>query len=201
MMAPAAPTPSASVPAGVPVPGNIPMSSESRAASIPLNMEGAGGASSIPIPTAEEYEKDIYPAEEYGADSIPTASMPSAEELSNENAENSDIPELSEYGESAAQSLRAEPPSSSMPFQPDFAARESAAPEIAAASAPGTMIDFSAPIQPIQPLQPDQAASSAEGSEKPVKYYTFGHIALCLAAVGVMAVVAGIFAGLYFSVI
>ncbi len=35
---------------------------------------------------------------------------------------------------------------------------------------------------------------------KPVKYYTFGHIALCLCAVAVMAVVAGVFAGLYFSV-
>ncbi len=33
------------------------------------------------------------------------------------------------------------------------------------------------------------------------KYYTFGHIALCLAAVAVMAITAGVFAGLYFSVI
>ena len=37
--------------------------------------------------------------------------------------------------------------------------------------------------------------------EKPEKYYTFGHLMLCLAAVGVMAIVAGVFAGLYFSVI
>ncbi len=37
--------------------------------------------------------------------------------------------------------------------------------------------------------------------EKSEKYYTFGHLMLCLAAVGVMAIVAGIFAGLYFSVI
>ena len=35
----------------------------------------------------------------------------------------------------------------------------------------------------------------------PEKYYTFGHIAMCLAAVAVMAIVAGVFAGLYFSVI
>lgn len=32
------------------------------------------------------------------------------------------------------------------------------------------------------------------------KYYTFGHLALCLAAVALMAIVAGVFAGLYFSV-
>lgn len=33
------------------------------------------------------------------------------------------------------------------------------------------------------------------------KYYTFKHIALCLAAVALMAIVAGVFAGLYFSAI
>ena len=37
--------------------------------------------------------------------------------------------------------------------------------------------------------------------EKPEKYYTFGHLAMCLAAVAVMAIVAGVFAGLYFSAI
>ncbi len=37
--------------------------------------------------------------------------------------------------------------------------------------------------------------------QKVEKYYTFGHIAMCLAAVAVMAIVAGVFAGLYFSVI
>ncbi len=36
---------------------------------------------------------------------------------------------------------------------------------------------------------------------KEEKYYTFKHIVMCLAAVAVMAVTAGIFAGLYFSVI
>lgn len=49
--------------------------------------------------------------------------------------------------------------------------------------------------------EPAASDISAELAEKPAKYYTFGHIALCLAAVGVMAIVAGIFAGLYFSVI
>ena len=37
--------------------------------------------------------------------------------------------------------------------------------------------------------------------QKPEKYYTFGHIALCLVAVAVMAIIAGVFAGLYFSVV
>lgn len=34
---------------------------------------------------------------------------------------------------------------------------------------------------------------------KEVKYYTLGHIILCLTAAGIMALLAGIFAGLYFS--
>lgn len=36
---------------------------------------------------------------------------------------------------------------------------------------------------------------------KEQKYYTLGHIVMCLAAVGIMAIIAGVFAGLYFSVI
>lgn len=46
-----------------------------------------------------------------------------------------------------------------------------------------------------------QVPLSPVPEEKEPKYYTFGHIALCLAAVAVMAIVAGVFAGLYFSVI
>ena len=39
-----------------------------------------------------------------------------------------------------------------------------------------------------------------ENKPKEKKYYTFGHIMLCLSAVALMAIVAGVFAGLYFSV-
>lgn len=40
-----------------------------------------------------------------------------------------------------------------------------------------------------------------EQNEKPEKYYTTKHIVLCLVIAGVMAAAAGVFAGLYFSVI
>lgn len=39
-----------------------------------------------------------------------------------------------------------------------------------------------------------------EKKPKEEKYYTFGHLMLCLSAVALMAIVAGVFAGLYFSV-
>ena len=52
----------------------------------------------------------------------------------------------------------------------------------------------------IQP-QPYQAPPTLQLSEKPMpeRKYTLGHIIMCLAAVAVMAIVAGIFAGLYFG--
>lgn len=41
----------------------------------------------------------------------------------------------------------------------------------------------------------------ADKTEKNRKYYTTAHLVICLAAAGIMAAAAGIFAGLYFSVI
>lgn len=52
----------------------------------------------------------------------------------------------------------------------------------------------SAPV-PVVPVQ------SAISEAKPERKYTFGHIMMCLGAVAVMAIVAGVFAGLYFSVV
>ena len=68
------------------------------------------------------------------------------------------------------------------------------------------------PSQPAAvPMQQNSAVTQSTAFEyslqppapqpKEQKYYTLGHIVMCLAAVGVMAIVAGVFAGLYFSVI
>lgn len=93
---------------------------------------------------------------------------------------------------SAAESISAEKVPVSVPAQTDFASGgASPAPECAevsqGSSAPSEVSGVS--IVP------------AATAEKPEKYYTFGHIAMCLAAVAVMAIVAGVFAGLYFSVV
>lgn len=80
-----------------------------------------------------------------------------------------------------------EPPSSTSNFAP----RPENIPNMGEASA----------AQPgIQP-QPYQAPPTLQLSEKPMpeRKYTLGHIIMCLAAVAVMAIVAGIFAGLYFG--
>lgn len=52
-----------------------------------------------------------------------------------------------------------------------------------------------------QPLMITQEIKSDTAPEvKPERKYTFGHLMMCLAAVAIMAIVAGVFAGLYFSV-
>ena len=69
-----------------------------------------------------------------------------------------------------------------------------------------------APVKPVYMPQEYYAenvkkdtGTSGEIPVKPIaepkteKYYTLGHLLMCLAAVAVMAIVAGVFAGLYFS--
>lgn len=178
----------------VPAPQSIPMSSEDYS-SIPVG----GTSQSIPVQNAEGYS----PIE--GSDSTESViggyggaadSLSVTDEFLSGNTENdvnptlpvSDSAEPANYGENA--SLRLEQPALSTPVQPVFAVQDNtAAPELAAAGTTA-ITDFSAPVQPQPAEEPDKRAK-----------YTFGHIALCLAAVGVMAIVAGIFAGLYFSVI
>ena len=67
----------------------------------------------------------------------------------------------------------------------------------APASAP-----VSAHVLDMEQPAPASALVSAPATQQPAeKCYTFTHIALCLAAVALMAIVAGVFAGLYFSAI
>lgn len=57
---------------------------------------------------------------------------------------------------------------------------------------------YSMPTDGTQAAAP---AASAPSTPKRERKYTLGHIMLCLAAVAIMAITAGIFAGLYFSVV
>lgn len=58
------------------------------------------------------------------------------------------------------------------------------------------------PVYPAQSVNSVPAQPPADAAEKkPERRYTLGHIMMCLAAVAVMAIVAGVFAGLYFSVV
>lgn len=188
---------------GVPVPQSIPTSSEIFAAG---SIRTA--SQSIPAPNAG-YRAETPPAEEsviaerageFTQDAAET--LPFTEGTAPGSAETAEPTEKGfiyepeqEYG---ARTVTEQP---FAPPQPDFAIAGSSA-ELATAggAALSSSIQSAQFAQTVQPV-PVQTAPSEGGSEKPTKYYTFGHIALCLAAVGVMAIVAGVFAGLYFSVI
>lgn len=105
----------------------------------------------------------------------------------------------------AAETPTAQPEQSvpeSVPEQPEPAAQEmpyeQPSPEPSAYEQPQekTGISWGAEVPLSQSPQPTAATA-----EKPVKYYTGTHIALCLVTAGIMAAAAGVFAALYFSVI
>lgn len=93
-------------------------------------------------------------------------------------------------------------------------APETNEPEAAAVSAPE---NYSVPLLPTPnniPTSGESTGANAAGAippaamvaekapiERPERKYTFGHIMMCLAAVAIMAITAGVFAGLYFSVV
>lgn len=70
---------------------------------------------------------------------------------------------------------------------------------------PNTVNPVSVTFRPNQPpmyqQQAPQPIPKAPKKLLPERKYTLGHIIMCLSAVAVMAIVAGIFAGLYFSVV
>ncbi len=79
------------------------------------------------------------------------------------------------------------PETETAPVNPDTAADPYASPAVSVL-----------PETETAPVNPDIAVLPKE--ETPRKY-TLGHLIMCLAASGVMAIAAGIFAGLYFSVV
>lgn len=68
-----------------------------------------------------------------------------------------------------------------------------------APNAPTAPAAQSAPNAPTAPVAPDapEAAKKHTAEHK----YTLGHLIMCLASTAIMAIVAGVFAGLYFSVV
>lgn len=107
---------------------------------------------------------------------------------------------------------------SEMPEMPEAAPPEASSETSAMISAPVTenvpplptpnnipTYGASEPAYPAQPAYPNQNINTVPAQpvpeKRPERKYTLGHIMMCLAAVAVMAIVAGVFAGLYFSVV
>ncbi len=56
-------------------------------------------------------------------------------------------------------------------------------------------------VPPVPPAAPVSPAAAPKKHDAPERRFTLGHIFICLAAVAIMAITAGVFAGLYFSVV
>ncbi len=120
-------------------------------------------------------------------------------------------PAQSESVEAPSYTEPAQPESAEAPSYTEPAQSESVeAPSYTETTSP-TFVDnttgtFSLPA-PGQILSSGESTTSLppilESPAKPLpeRKYTFGHIMLCLGAVAIMAIVAGVFAGLYFSVV
>lgn len=74
---------------------------------------------------------------------------------------------------------------------------------LSAPEASDMQLDANIPIsQPVgQPAPISQPAGQPEQPVQTERRYTIGHIIMCLASTALMAIVAGVFAGLYFSVV
>lgn len=70
----------------------------------------------------------------------------------------------------------------------------------APSAAPVTPVT-AAPVPQVAPVSESIPLPEKKKKEKTEKYYTTKHIVLCLVVAGVMAIAAGVFAGLYLSVI
>lgn len=136
----------------------------------------------------EPSEQREYSAPESETDIPMTEGVPEPSEIASEIT--SEMPTVGSDPESTADNSVTDgaiPTPNTIPSYGESANIYSAPPVYPSVSANGAAItqEIKAPTAPV---------------EKPERKYTFGHLMLCLAAVAVMAIVAGVFAGLYFSV-
>lgn len=133
---------------------------------------------SIQLPTARQ---------EAPTESAPelTPSESAAEPLHEPTAPQSEQPPLQDSTPSIAPESTQEPtaPTAPTPAQTEQSAQPETTPQ------PENRFGGEVPLTTLLP------------EEKPRKFYTGAHLAICLVITGIMATVAGIFAGLYFSVI
>lgn len=160
------------------------------------NFCGAHIAASVPVQpvqTAQQtqpFSQTVQPAPEY----TESESIPVAENISENISDGT-----SENAESVIETAAAENTVESG----EESTADVPTPNVIPTFGSGTPV-YSAPLayptEPAANVIPVQSAELNKES-KPERRYTLGHIMMCLAAVAIMAIVAGVFAGLYFSVV
>ena len=161
---------------------------------------------SQPMQTAPDYAESAgIPAAENDAESIP--------EDMTETADTAEIINTDDTAENAVETEKTETADiSEAPVENTIENAETSIPVNSSVPTPNAIPTYgtSEPVYSAPPAYPTVTQTvntipvqSAEpvSEPKPERRYTLGHIMMCLAAVAVMAIVAGVFAGLYFSVV
>lgn len=166
-------------------------------------------AASIPVQPVRQ----VQPAQTVQTEQpVPEANYTEIPDIPITDTESVPVTESENAGEAAVESV------SEMPEMQEAAPPEASPETSAVISAPVTenvpplptpnnipTYGASEPAYPAQPVYPAQNVNAVPvqpvPEKRPERKYTLGHIMMCLAAVAVMAIVAGVFAGLYFSVV
>ena len=154
-------------------------------------------AASIPASMPVGEYADTNTLSTPGAQSVPSiSSVPSTPPTSTETATVASVGESTSAASAAAASTATIAPAAAVPSVPT--------PNTIPTSNIG-LPDTAAPAAPVQAAAgvAPHPVITVKDEEKPVpeRKYSLKHIVMCLAAAAVMAVAAGVFAGLYFSVI
>ncbi|MBD5130742.1 MAG: zinc-ribbon domain-containing protein [Ruminococcaceae bacterium] len=157
-------------------------------------------AASVPITPSEPVRAEVQ-------------SVPQPEQSFPDYTESADVP-VSEPVYEAPETSSEIPTAESAPEAPEYEAEpselteEPAEPSVEAdIPTPNTIPTYGASAPAYSAVNPPvntvitQEIRAEVPEAKPERMYTLGHIMMCLAAVAVMAIVAGVFAGLYFSVV
>lgn len=191
-------------PYSVPAPETIPQSQLDAPQSVPADISAVSAVSTVSA-VSDELTQPMA-----AADTAAEAPADTASEISE-----TPISELTDRGETASEPTYSEAetvsPEGSREIPQTGAFANAAQPSVTG----GVNEPFSMPNVPPQyptpgnipksgysvPGYPSPSAPVMQEKPKRERKYTLGHIMLCLAAVAIMAITAGVFAGLYFSVV
>lgn len=166
-------------------------------------------AASIPVQPVQQ----VQPAQTVQPQAVPQP-VPESDHTESPDipiTENTSVPvsESENAGETAVESV-SEMSETALPETPPETSAMISAPvteNVTTLPTPNNIPTYGAsePAYPAQPAYPNQNVNTVPmqpvPEKRPERKYTLGHIMMCLAAVAVMAIVAGVFAGLYFSVV
>lgn len=174
-----------------------------------LNSENVENSGNL-LKTAEQFPNYVpkmneLPKSGYSPDSVPVSQEPTIAPVSSilpsdEGASERDQGALTDdIGGSLSNAVPPISPVSSI--SPNGEAASEGDPSARTDDLTGSLSNAVSPTSPVSSISTNGVPISADKENKPERRYTLAHLVMCLASTAVMAIAAGIFAGLYFSVV